>query len=299
MAKLLALLMLCMLSSALAARTLHQSDDDGDGRYDGEDSAGRYEGGTRYGEGAAAKAPSAEAGSSRYGGGPSTSRYTGEESEDRYEESTTTRYDGENNGGRYEGGTRYGEGSKAPTSESRYGSSATTRYDGENDGGRYEGGTRYGAGAKAPTSESRYGNPTTTRYESEEEGGRYEGGARYEDDDERYDGQNNSGRYEGGAYGGRNSTSNVVRWTRGTNYTPLDVTVGDTITFQWSGGSPHDVATSPGPGVCTDLMPLVEAAESGSYPITFERPGTFTYACSVGEHCLEGQIVTVNVVAIS
>ncbi|KAK2080902.1 hypothetical protein QBZ16_000756 [Prototheca wickerhamii] len=293
MNKLTALLLIGFLASALASRQLlqnsrYESDTDDDERYgkgpsatngdlsdsDEEDAryggsslpSGRYEGGSssRYD----AIAPAEE--ESRYGSGTTSASRYGSES------TSASRYGSESTSA-----SRYG--SAAPSAESRYGSESTSasRYGSATPASRYGG---------SPVAEgSRYEGGSSARYD---QGGRYEGGVRDGDSDARYNGANNGGRYEGGIHE-EEVEGTTITWRRGTNYAPLNVLVGDTVTFSWSGGSPHDVALSSGLGRCTDLEPLTDASEEGTFTVSFDEPGTYVYACSVGDHCLVGQEIQI------
>ena len=65
------------------------------------------------------------------------------------------------------------------------------------------------------------------------------------------------------------------------------------VTFTWS-GKLHDVTSTPSPA-CADYTSLYEPTEDGDFSVTFNETGTFYYACSVGDHCDEGQKITINV----
>lgn len=64
--------------------------------------------------------------------------------------------------------------------------------------------------------------------------------------------------------------------------------------FMWS-NAVHDVATATAADECTGLTTVYEATNSGSYEATFDKAGTYHYACSVANHCDGGQRVTITV----
>ncbi|KFM22699.1 hypothetical protein F751_6730 [Auxenochlorella protothecoides] len=79
-----------------------------------------------------------------------------------------------------------------------------------------------------------------------------------------------------------------ITWMEGTPYAPLEIAVGDTVTWTWSMGSPHDVSTATAADSCTDLTPISgDPVEEGTYSQTFDTAGTYFFACSVGDHCDE------------
>ncbi|KAL6770749.1 hypothetical protein ACKKBF_B32505 [Auxenochlorella protothecoides x Auxenochlorella symbiontica] len=87
-----------------------------------------------------------------------------------------------------------------------------------------------------------------------------------------------------------------ITWMEGTPYAPLEIAVGDTVTWTWSMGSPHDVSTATAADSCTDLTPISgDPVEEGTYSQTFDTAGTYFFACSVGDHCDEGQHITITV----
>eukprot|EP00588_Corethron_pennatum_P006879 CAMPEP_0194287554 /NCGR_PEP_ID=MMETSP0169-20130528/34990_1 /TAXON_ID=218684 /ORGANISM="Corethron pennatum, Strain L29A3" /LENGTH=207 /DNA_ID=CAMNT_0039034291 /DNA_START=108 /DNA_END=728 /DNA_ORIENTATION=- len=79
--------------------------------------------------------------------------------------------------------------------------------------------------------------------------------------------------------------------------TPLSASVGDSLTFTWSGRT-HNVLIHPR-GTCeeTDAKEVAGAGASGdvTYEFTDEDVGTVTFACDVGSHCEQGQILVVTV----
>lgn len=65
------------------------------------------------------------------------------------------------------------------------------------------------------------------------------------------------------------------------------------VIFEWAGDAPHDVATTP-TTACSDFTVVSAPADvEGSYSYTFDDTGTFHFACSVGDHCEEGQRITI------
>lgn len=63
--------------------------------------------------------------------------------------------------------------------------------------------------------------------------------------------------------------------------------------FEWAGDTPHNVATTP-TTACSDFTVVSAPADvEGSYSYTFDDTGTFHFACSVGDHCEEGQRITI------
>mmetsp|Transcript_49100 Transcript_49100/g.95975 ORF Transcript_49100/g.95975 Transcript_49100/m.95975 type:complete len:179 (+) Transcript_49100:88-624(+) len=93
------------------------------------------------------------------------------------------------------------------------------------------------------------------------------------------------------------ATAFDVNWVipDGDALTPLSVTVGDTLTFTWTGY--HNVYIHPS-GTCkeTDRREVGSAEDSGiAYEFTAEDLGTVTFACDVMVHCGEGQILVVTV----
>merc|ERR1711865_1136907 len=79
-----------------------------------------------------------------------------------------------------------------------------------------------------------------------------------------------------------------------TDYTATSYTasVGDTVTFSWSGG--HNVFLHP-TNACDDAG-ATEVSSSSPAIYTFTEAGSFTFACQVGQHCGNGQILTFTVV---
>lgn len=65
------------------------------------------------------------------------------------------------------------------------------------------------------------------------------------------------------------------------------------VIFEWAGDTPHNVATTP-TTACSDFTVVSAPADvEGSYSYTFDDTGTFHFACSVGDHCEEGQRITI------
>ena len=67
--------------------------------------------------------------------------------------------------------------------------------------------------------------------------------------------------------------------------------VGDTVIFQWDGN--HDVYIHPS-GTCSTDNAFLVGDESGAW-FTFTRPGSYVFACDVGQHCEFGMIMTIEV----
>lgn len=82
-------------------------------------------------------------------------------------------------------------------------------------------------------------------------------------------------------------------------YDPLEVSVGDTVTFTWSGT--HGLTMIPS-GQCPvlftgpDVTTLVDVSSGGSYEWKAMEPGTYWFACQVPGHCLAGQVIKITVV---
>lgn len=74
-------------------------------------------------------------------------------------------------------------------------------------------------------------------------------------------------------------------------YAPTTVTVasGGTVTWTWASGSiAHSVMWLTAPGT----LPTNSAIQStGTYPITFTTPGTYTYQCAVHGSAMTGQVI--------
>jgi plastocyanin len=81
------------------------------------------------------------------------------------------------------------------------------------------------------------------------------------------------------------------------SYSDLTATVGDTAVFTWSGG--HNVYLHPS-GDCdqTDATgPTTGSADTSGATFALAEAGTYVFACDVGSHCENGQIVTITVSA--
>jgi plastocyanin len=89
------------------------------------------------------------------------------------------------------------------------------------------------------------------------------------------------------------ATDYPINWII-TDYTATSYTasVGDTVTFSWDGG--HNVFLHP-TGTCDDTG-ATEVSSSSPAIYTFTEAGSFTFACQVGQHCGNGQILTFTVV---
>jgi uncharacterized protein (DUF305 family) len=91
--------------------------------------------------------------------------------------------------------------------------------------------------------------------------------------------------------GGKGKTINI-NWII-KNYMPMTAAVGDTVSFKWGGN--HNVFLHPS-GTCTQggsKLVGSRSARTGSFKFT--KPGKYTFACQVGSHCAQGQIVTFTV----
>lgn len=83
------------------------------------------------------------------------------------------------------------------------------------------------------------------------------------------------------------------------DYEPLEISVGDTVTFEWSGF--HGIVEVPS-GECPtnfmgpDIVTLADESAGGSFTWEAAEPGTYWLACQVGTHCLGGQIIQITVV---
>lgn len=280
MARLTTALLLCaLIGSAVAARTLQQT--------------------SRYEE---SPAPSPE--SSRYSGSttsPST-RYSGSTDSDG-----DGRYDGDSDGGRYD------DDEETETSNRYNVTEDDGRYNGANQGGRYDGGSRYAdepasaTGVVAWTRGRNYEALTIALGDSVRARGRGVGLFRVELPRAWQRGRT-GGSGLGTAVcapapaglGGRSGPGSArlpagpgrlafLRWR--TRHRRVQVT------FEWSGGSAHDVAQGTALGDCDDLVSLVDASEEGTFVVTPNATGSYFYACSVSDHCLEGQQIQIDVVA--
>jgi plastocyanin len=82
----------------------------------------------------------------------------------------------------------------------------------------------------------------------------------------------------------------IVKVGDGFKYDPEDVTVkvGDTLTWTNSGGTKHTVSSESGQAV-EFKSPTMQVGET--YVRTFDKPGTFTYFCSIhGDTVMKGTI---------
>lgn len=75
--------------------------------------------------------------------------------------------------------------------------------------------------------------------------------------------------------------------------------VGDTVAFEWKESAVyHDVNVVPtNEGCSATSVELVGSATGASYTFAEKDMGNVTFACSVGDHCVQGQIVTFEVVS--
>lgn len=80
-----------------------------------------------------------------------------------------------------------------------------------------------------------------------------------------------------------------------TAMTPPSPSCTHQLNFTWSGINEHDVALTKTPGVCADYTPLCEPVTKGNFTIVMEKPGVYGLACSVTDHCDDGQNIVVTV----
>jgi hypothetical protein len=78
-----------------------------------------------------------------------------------------------------------------------------------------------------------------------------------------------------------------------TDYTSevFTASIGDTVTFSW--GGTHNVFLHP-TGTC-DAAGATEVGSRSGVVYMFTAAGSFTFACEVGQHCGNGQILTFTV----
>eukprot|EP00128_Syssomonas_multiformis_P005336 Colp12_sorted_trinity150504_noHs@20041 len=90
----------------------------------------------------------------------------------------------------------------------------------------------------------------------------------------------------------------------GLTFTPdtLTISTGDTVNWNFLGGTSHDVVSSVDntvSGRCSQpaspFLQSVVFSSSGTYSMTFNTPGTYVYHCSVGTHCANGMFASVTV----
>jgi hypothetical protein len=88
-----------------------------------------------------------------------------------------------------------------------------------------------------------------------------------------------------------------VDWIAGENLLPLEVTVGDTVTFTYTKGS-HDVVQVEEFGCDAaniNAGTTLGGFETSSYTFKATEPGVVIFTCSVPGHCESGQILDVIV----
>lgn len=94
------------------------------------------------------------------------------------------------------------------------------------------------------------------------------------------------------------AVSHVVSgWSPQVNpYAPINVNVGDSVTFVWTGN--HNVHKLSVDNCATTNTNLITSISNTAIPITASDAGrTFIFACGVGNHCESGQKVQVVVSA--
>ncbi|KAL6770748.1 hypothetical protein ACKKBF_B32500 [Auxenochlorella protothecoides x Auxenochlorella symbiontica] len=92
------------------------------------------------------------------------------------------------------------------------------------------------------------------------------------------------------------AADHAVSWKLGVTYPTLNIPSGDSVTWSWDGGVPHNVASAPGAGRCDDLQVLSNALSTeGNFSKTFDSAGTYYFACEVDVHCQDGMQITIQV----
>lgn len=97
------------------------------------------------------------------------------------------------------------------------------------------------------------------------------------------------------------ASSQTVRWFVPANgaLEPVTVPVGGSVIFSWT--STHDLWQTPSsscPSTFTNgscITQLAAQSNGGSRTVNYTTAGTRYYACSVGNHCSQGQHITVIV----
>jgi hypothetical protein len=83
-------------------------------------------------------------------------------------------------------------------------------------------------------------------------------------------------------------------------YAPIEVAVGDNVKFTWAAGE-HDVWSLPSAecdfGKTNAGAAELAAADAGAYTWTAAAPGVVRVACSISDHCSEGQLLEITVKA--
>lgn len=84
----------------------------------------------------------------------------------------------------------------------------------------------------------------------------------------------------------------------------LNAEVGDTVTFDWSGSTPHDLKQMTSSTALTNCdftgsTQRVGSVTAGNYQMDTSAAGTFYFSCSVGAHCSGGNQKLVVVLAAS
>jgi len=85
---------------------------------------------------------------------------------------------------------------------------------------------------------------------------------------------------------GHNATSNPAVDT---------ITAGSAMTWTWSGTLPHSVRSVGTPAFASSGV----LTGAGTYAVTFNTPGTYTYDCSVHGQAMTGRIVVIAAPATS
>lgn len=79
-----------------------------------------------------------------------------------------------------------------------------------------------------------------------------------------------------------------VNWALNVSQPPLEATIGDTLTFDFTSG--HNVEEFPGQPALEscDFSMATFIDSSGPVTITLSSVGTFYFGCSIGSHCTTG-----------
>ena len=86
-----------------------------------------------------------------------------------------------------------------------------------------------------------------------------------------------------------------IAWTI-TTYSDETASIGDAVTFTWTGN--HDVYLHSSGG-CTESDDDTLVGSSSPATYTFDAAGDYTFACEVGSHCENGQMILFTVSASS
>jgi plastocyanin len=75
------------------------------------------------------------------------------------------------------------------------------------------------------------------------------------------------------------------------SFTPasLTISVGDTVTWTWTGSNPHSVVGTSDNAV--DLIDSEQQTGSGTYEVTFDEAGEYEYQCGVHGSSMSGTII--------